>query len=66
VKLVQRPVGPSWQIIRLRPHRRLARAVGARAPVYQCTNVLTSEKAISPDLAIDQTRHAHSPRVDQS
>ena len=27
---------------------------------------LTFEKAISPDLVIDQTRHAHSPRVVQS
>ena len=38
----------------------------AGAAGSQCTNVLTSEKAISPDPVIDQTRQAHSPRVDHS
>ena len=29
-------------------------------------DVLDSEKAISPEVVIDQTRQAHSPLVDQS
>jgi hypothetical protein len=41
---------------------RVRRAV-QRISMHEC---LTSESAISPDLLIDQTRHAHSPRVVQS